>query len=627
MKNSIFILVLTLLTSFNFYAQTIELTIPKPEKYPDSLNQEIYNQFLLHPELSGFVNTPILHNTNSRDLKEVLDSTTVHLLNTSGQLYTFDKDEYTYDIHGNVTKHITFDYGLIYESKEENEYDFYGNRTLGSKYYWNTSSQTWVGNSKLTFKYDGTGNLIKQTLYYWDNSVGDWYTFRKVEFKYDPNNLKINESAHTITTTGWLKTIDIDYQYSQSQKLTKRVAKWWDSSIQQWDKLDKFELSYNTNDSLISEKFSTKQGSDSWLARTKNIYQYDLNGNMTYRARYFLNSTTYQLEKVASTEYIFDFNNNLIEQKEIVWEGATTAPWKFANTKSYTYNSNNELIERLHTYWSVANSNWYVASKVVAAYDANGYSTYTASLSWDTLTNQWDSTSKNFRAFDINGNMLQQEYYYWKGSINDWYGTLKHESSFDANSLNTSLTNYTWSYTTNFWTENYRDSMSYDNSFNMIFKKHRTWNVNSTSWETKYKLELSHDNNFLRQDLFAPINYSYNTKFLSEQYFAFNNITSSWDTGGVIIYHYSAQNINSISEISKNNLTVYPNPFTDFITFKNTDITGKMSLHIYDIQGRKVLSSTVTNNQKVSTEKLSNGIYIYSLEANGEAWKGKLIKQ
>jgi hypothetical protein len=83
-----------------------------------------------------------------------------------------------------------------------------------------------------------------------------------------------------------------------------------------------------------------------------------------------------------------------------------------------------------------------------------------------------------------------------------------------------------------------------------------------------------------------------------------------------------AANINVLS-----NLTVYPNPFNNFITLSNAEMVTRVV--ITNIIGQVVMDVPMNGSQKtIDTNNLSNGIYLITFQANnGERVIRKMIKQ
>lgn len=82
-------------------------------------------------------------------------------------------------------------------------------------------------------------------------------------------------------------------------------------------------------------------------------------------------------------------------------------------------------------------------------------------------------------------------------------------------------------------------------------------------------------------------------------------------------------------EILPENLTIYPNPTTDFVNIDLPDSFTSGELSIYDMSGKLCQYEIMTSTHTViDASRLRNGIYIMELQmSNGEISYGKLIKE
>ncbi len=80
---------------------------------------------------------------------------------------------------------------------------------------------------------------------------------------------------------------------------------------------------------------------------------------------------------------------------------------------------------------------------------------------------------------------------------------------------------------------------------------------------------------------------------------------------------------------SVNNIKVYPNPTKDQVTITNAMIVGDMKISICDAAGRVVMEVAITSNeQKINTSQLSNGIYMMNIKQGNTTLKTmKLVKE
>ena len=110
------------------------------------------------------------------------------------------------------------------------------------------------------------------------------------------------------------------------------------------------------------------------------------------------------------------------------------------------------------------------------------------------------------------------------------------------------------------------------------------------------------------------------------------------DEAAVTAYQATAvwQDFNSVTAITTsiedsefaNKIVVYPNPFSDFITFDLPTIQGQILLELFDNQGRLIFYKIIQNGEKLDMSFLDNGTYIYNLiDEENTKMVGRLIKK
>ncbi len=97
-----------------------------------------------------------------------------------------------------------------------------------------------------------------------------------------------------------------------------------------------------------------------------------------------------------------------------------------------------------------------------------------------------------------------------------------------------------------------------------------------------------------------------------------------------IYYLIEKDKILSTSEVElKKNLTIYPNPFTDFIRIENNNAIAIAKATIFDLKGQKIktVSAQELKDNKIAVTSLSSGMYILNIHfENGKLLSQKLIK-
>ncbi len=74
-------------------------------------------------------------------------------------------------------------------------------------------------------------------------------------------------------------------------------------------------------------------------------------------------------------------------------------------------------------------------------------------------------------------------------------------------------------------------------------------------------------------------------------------------------------------------VTVYPNPTTDYITIQNAPADKKLNVSLFDLTGKKVLSTTYSQNSTISLQNVNAGMYIVKVidDKNESQFTTKLL--
>ena len=90
-------------------------------------------------------------------------------------------------------------------------------------------------------------------------------------------------------------------------------------------------------------------------------------------------------------------------------------------------------------------------------------------------------------------------------------------------------------------------------------------------------------------------------------------------------YYYSEHNITFIPETPEKQISVYPNPATDFIVFDLTNMSETAIVELFDVEGKRVLEQKLSENKQISVSNLPKGLYMYKLINSGIIYTGKLV--
>lgn len=88
-------------------------------------------------------------------------------------------------------------------------------------------------------------------------------------------------------------------------------------------------------------------------------------------------------------------------------------------------------------------------------------------------------------------------------------------------------------------------------------------------------------------------------------------------------------NTMSLEDFSKNRLSIYPNPATDFVNIEIPDNNKNGLVYVFDISGSIVQSKTISNGEnRIEVSNLAAGLYFISFyDETGKSWTGEMVKQ
>ena len=111
-------------------------------------------------------------------------------------------------------------------------------------------------------------------------------------------------------------------------------------------------------------------------------------------------------------------------------------------------------------------------------------------------------------------------------------------------------------------------------------------------------------------------------------------VADDFELNGGVINSFSLdfcaiQNDLSVGSVAALDFTVYPNPSTGILNIQLNTFTGdSASAEVFDLQGRKVASKTLSNSlTQLSIDNLSNGVYFVVVNQNNQKTTKKIVLQ
>ena len=331
------------------------------------------------------------------------------------------------------------------------------------------------------------------------------------------------------------------------------------------------------------------------------------------------------------TTYVYDANNNLIEENEFFWNSPTDT-WVLSNKDEYVYNINNRVVTLIST--SYNNEEVNSQYRTIHTYNNEGNLIITAD---EQLENNVWVNEERFEFTYVNNRLdfgLETEFINNEWVANEDDG--KFQLIYDDNGRIVRFENLT-GVNGNPAIEDERTLYSYDVNNRLVLSESQTWN--GTSWVNDYKLEYSYDVNgnvvnfketslgedstAIHEDVFTfdttelisnfahPFKDKTGITYLLDPLGIVNKITSETSGSGDFRTTYFYGNEPSLSTKTDKVLVLklYPNPTTDLVTVSGSNVSIK-NIEVFNVLGKKI--KTVTTNV-ISLKELVAGVYVLKI--------------
>ncbi len=346
---------LTLMTFIGFSqnqkTHTNFLTLFSQEK--NTQMPKLNNKFSSH-QIKSNATKQLFHLKEANGLKQRLDSVVA-----PGS----DKDEYTYDVRGNVLSNTYFEWDgdqWINFWKDDYAYDEKGNLTKYVSSEWDGNK--WVNSWKEEYAFDEKGNLTQYVNSEWDGNK--WVNSWKFESDYDDQN-NLNEKIDFYGDgNDWIYNLKNKNEYDSNGNNILNSNYYWDGF--QWVNYWRNELAYdeNGNDTLFIGYIGD---GDTWVTSGKAELSYDLFQNLSLYENYtFMDSV---FVKIAFMESFYNENENH-NIKETKYYNFGNDQWELFQRDEYNYDANWNLIQK--DIFSFSENQWINVEKEESVYDEYG---------------------------------------------------------------------------------------------------------------------------------------------------------------------------------------------------------------------------------------------------------------
>lgn len=516
------------------------------------------------------------------------------------------KFEFTYDQWDN----IILEYIQVGNSSnnwvdgEKNiaKYDSLGNQTYKENLIWNSANNIWIGWEKYEHQYNSDGTLNQSIYYNWRSDNSGWIVYKKGNFTYTPTGILVSSlyqiwdaSTNSFVNSN-VGTVTLDSLERETQV-----------TLLQWNKTDSI-----------------------WLKMTKTVTGYDTIGNKNLIIRYNAYKPTNTWREISKQTAIYNGTRYTL-RKTFSWDTTATS-WNIFSKSENTINTIGDLTLNME-YTDSISTGWRNISKDERQYDLNHNQILSLGHYWDMASQSFLKGNKWVKLYDSRNNKTLSESYSYDQTLQAYRGTQKIDQVFNSKDQITSTLYFGWDITLQQWVNSVKFDLEIDSIVG--FERYNYW-----TWDT---INLEWDSNGIRQTDFdlsttvKEVNTVQNNplKTFGNNAFIINRILETRlnkATGNIYtlnqgLFYYSPIIPASVNEMNDNRISIvqYPNPVTDIIYFKDLP-SNNTQIEIFDLQGKRILKTQLSNSNGVSVSFFPSGVYIYQLTHNKMVINGKFTK-
>jgi hypothetical protein len=431
-----------------------------------------------------------------------------------------------------------------------------------------------------------------------------------------------------------------------AQNSTKAAVFHMDSMYNDWDGSNSFSVfHYDSLNRLEKEDYYIIIGPGNKFHYAVIDLQYNANSKLVKKAFCALNFTSFLFDDTMMyIDYIYDINNYLTE--EFWYDKDDSTGLLFLEGKfEYAYDGNGNISVITISDWDTSGTNWVNNQKYTYTYNASSKILEYVEQDWDTLSNTWKNESKHENIYDVQGNKTENIEYRYTGTA--WVNAYKEAFTHNLQNQLTEQNRHNWDTLTSTWLPSKNKyTFQYNINGSVTESQQFRWIDSTSTWDTTYRSIHTRNENYTAQDIILPyhsyffgyyyesamflhpyhdrnlMNYLFNDMLLHDETKRWMPNDTLWKTIDEFIYYYSDHTANIKTE-EKTNIRVFPNPATDWLSFKINDNERVLRFSLFDISGRKIMDVQPTTST-ISLENINSGMYLYRIETEEGFFSGKI---
>jgi hypothetical protein len=659
--NRTFTFLWVLLISVTLSAQKSRVAYPETPESPASKFQREFLKQLDNPgqlsEPESFKDTEHeLHVESGRPFAGLKEANAARLAPVAAKqrldsiVGSKTKTVYEYDEDGNVTSAVEYMRDTVtgpwtLNLKEETSFDENGRTSVDAGYHWDDSLKQWIGDWKYEYTRDEDGRQTGWTSFEWDTDSGQWINTERYAYSYNEYGARATLDVHEWDTVlnEWVGVYTEQYNFDENGNVTSSTSSW------EWDPVGKkfkpgFRMEFTRNDSGLVTSWIESQWnpvSGKWVNTQKGDNTYDENGNTTSNVWSNWDTISNQWVLLSKYDYTYDAEGDQTSSISAFWN-ADSNKWDLAQKWEYIYESKKsgssiysvsagkKLLTTI-VYYLFPPDLWIPLYRIDVTYNGEGEIILRVYSDWNPADQEYVETQKEQTDFNGSGFVIFRSYSVWNEESSEFQVQTQSVYTYDANNHRTSSAYYSRDQHSGQLVGTHRTDLTPDIYGNNLAISYYVWNLILNDWVGLSRYVYTYDYAFLYADLWLPFYVQH--KILQYIAYAFTGAVplksdeDDWEQNDLFIYYYSDLAVSGVSDISRGELSIYPNPATDFIQVEGDLDTDPGRVMMYNVSGKMVMNQVLDHGGRIPVSHLSKGIYVIRLTQGSKVKTAKVMIQ
>ena len=253
-------------------------------------------------------------------------------------------------------------------------------------YHWEPDQQKWFPDDRFEERSNTAGKLIERTYAMWTSSKQEWNCFCKEEYGWDEagNNILMVTFRRDGNQYPWTAEYKVESTYNHSGQRLTLVLSRWDEQNQAWEPVSKQAKTYNTHgDIVFSYDYDWNGTQDKWIRRQGEKFQlsYDSNDSLSLSRHFYMNPfDEWSEDRQSEFKYISGVKGDLYININYEWD---------SHIDHYGWQSVTRYERFIYADGTITYEGWYT------------------SVDGD---QQWNCSGKTFSYFSLKTNGIQELY-------------------------------------------------------------------------------------------------------------------------------------------------------------------------------------------------------------------------